>query len=94
MIEKYNHTPCFLCSHIFEDIRPILYVSKADGDWQFLCGQDDHEGEIPRVVGINHIFERDKSVLELEDLPDNYEANRSDIYSKWVVEPCEENLEE
>ncbi len=94
MIGKYFHTPCFLCSHIFENTRPILYVSKSDGDWQFLCGQDDHEGEIPRVVGANHIFERDKSLSELENLLDDYEANRDDIYSEWHIEPCEEESED
>lgn len=86
-----SHTPCFLCSHIFDGTRPILYVSKADGDWQFLCGLNDHEDEIPHVVGIGHILERDKSLLDLMDLPDDYEANRKDVDYAWEIEPCSED---
>lgn len=85
-----KHTPCFLCSHIFEDTRPILYVSKADGDWQFLCGYDDHEDEIPHVVGIHHIFDRDESLLPLENLSDDYEANRTNVKDEWQIQPCSE----
>ena len=60
--------PCYLCSHIFENTRPILFVSKADREWQFLCGQFDHEeDEVPHVVCIGDILERDASLSSLID---------------------------
>ena len=56
----------FICSHMFENTRPVLYVSKEGGDWQFLCGQTDHGEENPHVVGIGHLIDRDPFAI----LPD------------------------
>lgn len=89
MKNEMSHTLCYICSHIFEDSRPILLVSKEEGDWQFLCGQFDHDDEVPHVVGANHIFERDEKLLELLSLKDNYEAERADINSKWIIRLCD-----
>jgi hypothetical protein len=86
--ERINyHEPAYICQHIFEDTEPILLVVKEDGDWQFLCGKDHDEDEVPRVVGIGHLLERDESLLELLDLEDSWEAERPDIHSAWVRKP-------
>ena len=48
----------FVCSHVFENSRPVLLVSHVDGGWQLLCGQAHVTKEIPRLVGLNPL-ERD-----------------------------------
>ena len=42
---KYNiNETCLACKHILRDNKPILYIKrdKNKGDYQFLCGLDDH----------------------------------------------------
>ena len=76
--------PALICSHVFEDTRPILLVSHEDGVWQFLCGAGDHPSEeVPRVCGMNHLLDRDESLKEILDLPENWDAERTDIKSPW-----------
>jgi hypothetical protein len=65
-----------------------LLVVKSDGDWQFLCG-DIHD-EIPVVVGINHLLDRDPTLREIMDLPDNWEAERESPQSPWQRRPWSE----
>ena len=36
----------------FENTRLIFLVVHSEGDWQFLCGGDHEENEIPKVDGI------------------------------------------
>lgn len=73
----------YLCSHVFEKEEPILYVCKEDGEWQFLCGKSHDVDEVPKVVGLAHILEMDDSIFDLEDLPDNWEAERLSIDDPW-----------
>lgn len=75
--------PAFVCSHVFEKNRPVLYVCRDDGDWQLLCGGSHEESEVPHVVGLNHFLEEDPSLLALLDLPDNWEAERSAVDAEW-----------
>jgi hypothetical protein len=74
----------YLCSHVFENTRPVLFVSRADGDWQFLCGEE-HDNEVPNVVGFNHLLERDPTLAELLHLPDEWEAERAGASSPWRI---------
>ncbi len=74
----------YVCSHVFENTHPILLVSRAGGDWQLLCGGEHEAREKPRVVGLNHLFERDPTLEELRDLPEEWEAERGDIQSPWI----------
>jgi hypothetical protein len=78
----------YVCPHIFEDTRPILYVCRAGGDWQFLCGNDDHD-ENPHLVGVGHLTERDPTLNELADLKEDWEAERKEIGAEWVYSECE-----
>lgn len=74
----------YVCSHVFENTRPVLLVCKDGGDWQFLCGGDHDEKEIPHVVGINHILQRDQSLLDVLNLEDDWEAERLSVGGDWV----------
>jgi hypothetical protein len=31
-------TKAYACIHVFEGIRPALFVTREDGDWAILCG--------------------------------------------------------
>lgn len=74
----------YVCSHVFEDTRPVLLVAREDGDWQYLCGQPHPDDEEYHLIGVNHLVERDGSLRETFDLPDNYEAERATPDSPWV----------
>lgn len=80
----------YVCSHVFANTRPILLVSRAGGDWQCLCGGEHDSSEVPHVVGFNHLMERDPSLAKLQDLPDEWEAERANAGSAWIrtrIEP-------
>lgn len=74
----------FVCSHVFNDTRPVLLVSRAGGDWQCLCGGSHEAGEVPSVVGLNHLLERDSTLRALQDLPDEWEAERASVKDPWI----------
>jgi hypothetical protein len=83
------HTVAFVCSHIFENTKDVLYVCKADGDWQFLCGDNHDLSEKPRVIGIGHLLERDPTLHKIINLKDDWEAERVDIQSEWKLKKCQ-----
>ena len=82
----------YVCKHIFENSRPVLLVSKMDGDLCFLCGSlHDDTAEEYRVVGANHILDRDQSLIEIAmKLNDNFEAERKTVDSPWIITSEEE----
>lgn len=80
----------YVCSHVFKNTRPVLLVSRAGGDWQCLCGGGHDLDEVPHVVGLNHLLERDITLAELQDLPDEWEAERAHVGDAWIrtrIEP-------
>jgi len=74
----------FVGSHVFENSRPVLLVLRARGDWQCLCGGEHDRKEIPFVVGLNHLVERDSTMEEIEDPPQEWEAERSAVGASWI----------
>lgn len=75
----------YVCSHIFENSRPILdSVRDKDGSWQFLCGVDGcvDEGE-PHLVGVGHLVKRDLSVNQLTSLKPGMYAERANENEPW-----------
>lgn len=80
-----SHAKAYVCRHVFDGSRPILLVSRADGDWCFLCGgfHEENASEY-RVIGIGHVVDSDKTLKELYDLPEEWEAERQDASSGWV----------
>jgi hypothetical protein len=80
-----SHAKAYVCNHVFEGSRPILLVSRVEGDWCFLCG-DYHEDNASayKVVGIGHVIDSDGTLLELHDLPADWEAERQNTDSKWT----------
>lgn len=80
-----NEEACYLCSHVFNNTKPILYVAKEEDEWQFLCGDEHDLDEIPHVVGINHIFDNDDSFKDLVLILNDFEAERIDTNSMWCI---------
>src|SRR5690348_6100470 len=80
-----NHLLVYCCDHVFRHERGVLYVSREDGDWQFLCGQGDHpRATEPVVVGVGHLVTVDPSLDELADLPSDWEAKRKSVNDRWI----------
>jgi len=74
----------FICSHIFNDTLPILLVAREDGDWMYMCGQVHDEQDEGQLAGLEHLLERDATLSEIQDLPDNSEAERSSPGAPWI----------
>ena len=73
------HQKAYVCKHIFEGSMPVLLVTREGGDRSFLCGGEHEDAASEyRVVGIGHLFERDSTLSELQDLPEGFEAERRD----------------
>jgi hypothetical protein len=79
----------FVCHHVFEGSRPIRLVVHEDGDWQVLCGEQHETGDRPRVVGLNHLLERDPGIAEVLDLKQDWEAERHAVGGPWVRHPID-----
>lgn len=84
MSSPWEERLAYVCSHVFDARRPVLLVSHEDGEWQLLCGGAHDPDETPRVVGLQHLVERDPSLQELLDLPPDWEAERESTGSPWV----------
>ncbi|AVR98214.1 hypothetical protein [Pseudoduganella armeniaca] len=85
--ENKRETAAFVCPHVFNNERPVLLVLREDGDWQLLCGQTDHYAD-GKVVGLEHLIERDPSIAELQDLPVDWEAERAAPGQPWIRTKC------
>lgn len=82
--KELENKAVFTCTHILEG-EPILYVSHdMEGDWQFLCCQDNHSEENAKVVSLKEIVELDNSVNDLYEMPKGVGAERDFIGKKWI----------
>lgn len=83
---------CFTCNHVFHDGKDILLVTNdEDGDWQFMCGDGEHEMETGILICLRHATELDPTINDLWDLPLGYEAERKSKNAKWEV--CKRQLD-
>jgi hypothetical protein len=88
------HSKAYVCNHVFDGSRPVLLVSRTDGDWCFLCGgRHEDNGSAYKVVGMGHVIDADQTLLQLQDLPTDREAERESINSAWVRLPYEATRE-
>lgn len=75
----------FTCSHVLMDKSPILYViHDNDGDWQFLCGKNNHTEEDAKVISLKQVTELDISLNDLYEMPMGVGAERTAIGDKWT----------
>jgi hypothetical protein len=86
------HQKAYVCIHVFHRERPVLLITRPDGDWCFLCG-DEHEEDASayRVVGIGHVLEHDPSIEAVLDLAPGWDAERSARDQPWRMQPIPED---
>ncbi len=79
------HRKAYVCICVFNRVKPVLLVSREDGDWSFLCGDNPPEdAAFYRVVGIGHVVEHDQELTAVLDLHPNEEAERSAQGEPWL----------
>ena len=83
--QAHDHRKAYVCEHVFRGDRPVLLVSRGDGDWCFLCG-DNHPDDPSayRVVGLGHVIDDDSTLEAILDLEPDEEAERSSVGANWV----------
>lgn len=62
-----ENTACFVCEHVLNRQRPILYASheEGDGSWQFLCGTNDHTESNAKIISLKQATEIDDTINDL-----------------------------
>jgi hypothetical protein len=75
----------FTCKNVWENKAPALYVTHDhNGDWQVLCGGDEHdEPDQCVVLHKEHLAERDPSLEHVFDLDVGWDAERDRPESPW-----------
>ena len=75
---------------VVHDGQPILvFVHDADdGGWQFLTG-DRFAVADGVLVRLASVVRRDRSLVELADLPVGWQAQRETRSHPWQRQPCE-----
>ena len=75
----------FTCSHVTQDKETVLYLEHYyEGDWQFLCGQDNHSEENAKIISIKEVTEIDQSLNDLFEMPKGVVAERKALGEKWT----------
>lgn len=84
--QEARNAAVFICKRVSEG-APVLWVSHdSDGEWQFLCGGADHQGEDqPLLVCLEEVVERDPSLNELAGMCTNHHAERDSLGLPWRV---------
>jgi len=80
-----ENTLCFTCNHVVIDKKPILYASHDnEGDWQFLCGQENHSEQNAKIISLKEVTELDQTINDLFEMPTGIGAERETINDKWM----------
>lgn len=87
------NTAVFTTTFVIKDKKFITYVSHdiEDGAWQFLS-DDKFENfeDVAMIVGLGEIVERDKSLINIADLPLGYIATRNSLTDTWAISKSHE----
>jgi hypothetical protein len=87
-----NNQKSYVCIHVFENTRPVKLVVRDEDGWSFLCGEVHPDTpDSYRVVGAGHILDRDPSIRLLENMPENWEAERESLNDEWLITPSISN---
>lgn len=74
----------FTCSHVILENQPVLYVEHdLEGDWQFLCGQDNHSEADAKIVSLKQVTKIDPSLNDLYEMSIGFGTERTNIGKKW-----------
>lgn len=73
-------------SRFILDGSPILFIfHDEDGSWQFLGEEEIINENDMKLVALSEIIEIDNSVLNVADMPEGFEAIRSNKKGEWKV---------
>jgi|GEM_PF-982580 len=86
MISINDNSIHFTCNHVLNKTHPILYITKTDNQFQFLCGQN-HSPDDGHIICINDIIKIDKSIKNILKLKDEWQAKRKCISDTWKKSP-------
>jgi hypothetical protein len=80
---------CYVCVHVIDAARPVLYVCREGEDLVFSCGGDDHaqSTEDWKVLHRSHVTGADGTTVEVVDLADGEQAERAAIGEPWTRGP-------
>ncbi|RZJ87058.1 MAG: DUF2185 domain-containing protein [Chryseobacterium sp.] len=81
-------TAIFTTKFVMNDHKIITYVTHEaeDGAWQFFSDDEfENYEDVAMIVGLGEIVEKDKTVLEISDLPLGFIARRKDTNDSWKI---------
>ena len=83
--DDLRHAKSYVCTHVFYGTRPVLLVTRPEGDWCFLCGGEHAQaaGDY-RVVGTGHVLDDDPTLVDVADLRVDEEAERAAVGGPWT----------
>ena len=62
----------------------MLLVSRADGDWQLVCGAIHADEKEFAMAHLGHVLDADSSLEDIIDLPEDFEAEREAVGASWT----------
>jgi len=80
-----EHVAALVCSHVFADSLPILFVARRTGRYQFQCGVQHPSDEVPKLVGIDHLLKRGPTLSVLLKTGGDWFAERTAAGEDWVL---------
>ncbi len=80
-----ENTACFVCDHVMNKTRPVLYATheSEDGAWQFLCGHLGHDNSNIKIISLKQATEIDPTINDLFEMPLGIGADRASVNDKW-----------
>ena len=92
--ENHDGRRVVVCSHVAVDGLPVREVfHEHDGEWQFLCGGDDHvDASTARVACWQCMMEQDATLPRLiEDMATGTWASRPKAGRPWQISAYDAN---
>ncbi len=97
--KEAKNTACFVCSHVLNKERSILYAShsymgdvyvdfssgQADTSWQFLCGENNHTDDTIQIISLEQVTKIDPTINDLHALALGFYAQRKEIGKRWEL---------
>lgn len=78
------------CRCVLAESKPVLWVSRAGGDWQMYCHWENHDFESPdalanelTLVHVAHLVAMDSTLEAVSDLPVDMAAERQAVGGEW-----------
>jgi len=79
-----------VCTHVLRFERPVLLVSKSDGELALACGHGDHDPDTIddwALAHPSHFAVNDPAMGILRVLREGEEAQRNRVGAPWVRRP-------